>query len=372
MAGRIAGIILIVLGFALLGGELLGSTAIVFLFWPLGIMVWGVFKLKEGENVLGYGLVAVGGILLLDNVLPRQLIGNLTDWWPVLLVFLGILIILGTFEEEYRPAYRVERARGGEEKGAQFQVEFDVRGDAEPNKEEAIPARLHQAVLAEKTNEARESGATASDEPATYPIPEGVSALSVEVDVVAGNFRMREAEGNAIEVFSTTPFFTPRLTLEKGKRGEEDVAFVKVYRSISGTSASLPTFGDWELRVPRGFALEVDADVSAGRFSLEAQNLDLQELRLSNSAGFTEVKFGELEEFVRLKAQNNAGKLAILLPRTFGIDIELDNNVAVHNLDDLGLKRVEDRYISENLDACTRKLKGSVENNAGSFELKYA
>ncbi len=100
MAERTLGIILIILGLTLLGGQLLGSIAIPLLFWPVLLIAWGLGKIRKKSYYFGYGLVIVGIILLLDNILPNQLFQDLGKWWPTLLIILGIFIILRTLEPE--------------------------------------------------------------------------------------------------------------------------------------------------------------------------------------------------------------------------------------------------------------------------------
>lgn len=377
MAARVVGITLIVLGLALLAGELLGSSAIVFLFWPLAIVAWGLQRVRLGETTFGYSLTAVGLILLLDNILPRQLITNLSDWWPVLLIFLGALIIFGGFTDEGTPHFRVRIVDEGGETTKQDEAEA-VEASAESlcareTPSEVTPQSSEETRTGGHEAEAREehSNEGHSLESKAYPIPPDVTMLVVETEVVAGNFAMKETAGKAIEVRTRTPFVSPMVSLEVRERGGQKVAFLRVGTTIGKESVSLPSIGYWELLIPREFPLEVNAEVSAGRFSFETQGLNLQELKLSSAAGYAEVRFGEVKGRLHVKAENNAGKLVFLVPSNLGIELELENNVGIHNLDRIGLRREANRYSSENLDAFDKKLTGSVENNAGSFEIKY-
>ncbi len=90
------GVVLVVIGFVLLGGQLdLFDTWRLSRLWPLVLVAIGTVQFAAtpapGERRQGLGLLLTGGILLLHTlrILP------LWDSWPLFIVAFGVSLITG-------------------------------------------------------------------------------------------------------------------------------------------------------------------------------------------------------------------------------------------------------------------------------------
>jgi predicted membrane protein len=94
---RIAvGAIIIVVGvLALLGNLGILDTHNLAQFWPALFAVFGVLKLFRARHAGGYAvgaaLIAVGTLMTLNNVGIIHF--RMRDWWPVFLIFAGVLML---------------------------------------------------------------------------------------------------------------------------------------------------------------------------------------------------------------------------------------------------------------------------------------
>lgn len=101
----LGGLIVILLGTLLLlsnqniirgsdfGGYFLAGIGVILLFR-------GFLAMQEtGSFQSGYGFLVGGGILIIIGV---GILFNLRDWWAILLIGLGLIIILGAFNERSR------------------------------------------------------------------------------------------------------------------------------------------------------------------------------------------------------------------------------------------------------------------------------
>ena len=91
-----SGILLILFGLVFLADQLgyLSSGQVIARWWPMLLVIAGVLQIVEKRSVFG-GLVLLllGGVFQLSN-LHMVRIHNLAQYWPVLLVALGLQIVL--------------------------------------------------------------------------------------------------------------------------------------------------------------------------------------------------------------------------------------------------------------------------------------
>lgn len=99
---------LVVIGIGLLALlDNLGTFGLPLLrtFWPLTLVLWGLSRIvirRDAGNVLfGSALVAVGGLMTAQNLGAVHF--QLRDWWPVLVMLVGLSILLrGVFPHRRR------------------------------------------------------------------------------------------------------------------------------------------------------------------------------------------------------------------------------------------------------------------------------
>src|SRR5690606_20730345 len=89
------GLVIILIGGLLLLDRLLPALHLGWLFsWPMILIIVGLFigAQSKFENIASYILIAIGGFFLVNNYLNFN-IGNLI--WPFILIFLGFWLIKG-------------------------------------------------------------------------------------------------------------------------------------------------------------------------------------------------------------------------------------------------------------------------------------
>ncbi len=108
----ILGLILFIEKSGLLGFSLVGRLT---LFWPLGLILWGVLEILEGRARFGVIIVILGGIAQ---------VSNLTNWgfwalfWPVFLVSAGFTLLGAGLGRQCFPAK--EKGKGSEVEEAEI------------------------------------------------------------------------------------------------------------------------------------------------------------------------------------------------------------------------------------------------------------
>lgn len=101
----IGGLIVILLGALLLLSNqniIRGSDFGGFFLTGIGVILIfrGILAMQEtGSSQQGYGFLIGGGILM---IIGAGILFNLRDWWAILLIGLGLIILLGAFNERRR------------------------------------------------------------------------------------------------------------------------------------------------------------------------------------------------------------------------------------------------------------------------------
>ncbi|KAB2924105.1 MAG: cell wall-active antibiotics response protein [Bacteroidetes bacterium] len=92
-------------------------------YWPALLVVWGLTKVTQAPGtpgqVFGWILIAVGSLMVLDrmNVIDFRV----WDWWPVILIIIGLNFLRSSVNRTRRVEARIETGAGaGEETDAYF------------------------------------------------------------------------------------------------------------------------------------------------------------------------------------------------------------------------------------------------------------
>jgi hypothetical protein len=98
MGRQFLGIVLVALGVLLLAPQVfpqLDIGGLIGKLWPLIFVVMGLGELgrPKRNEVLGFGLIAVGAIWTLSNLEVLDLRG-VGQYWPLLLIAAGLLMLL--------------------------------------------------------------------------------------------------------------------------------------------------------------------------------------------------------------------------------------------------------------------------------------
>lgn len=97
----VVGLVVILIGvLALLDKQNLFELRLLSSLWPLALVVAGVMQLLQrrqdprsaGSRILSLGLIAVGSLMTLSKLGFMNF--QLRDWWPALLIAVGLLVLL--------------------------------------------------------------------------------------------------------------------------------------------------------------------------------------------------------------------------------------------------------------------------------------
>jgi len=110
--GLLWGLILIAIGLVLLLDHMgIISVDHLWRFWPLLLIVAGASNVMAPERRLWGIVLIIAGTLLQLNQLGISHFGW-ADFWPIILISIGVLVLWGSFEARRRPA--VAAPRGGD------------------------------------------------------------------------------------------------------------------------------------------------------------------------------------------------------------------------------------------------------------------
>ncbi|HUN66712.1 MAG TPA: DUF5668 domain-containing protein [Bacteroidota bacterium] len=102
----------------------------VFRFWPVLIILFGFFRLsrgcRPGSRVFGLFWITVGVLLLLDQLDIANV--SIWDWWPLILVFIGINILIKRSGKNEPPVQPEATAQGAEDPDAMVDMNGILSG----------------------------------------------------------------------------------------------------------------------------------------------------------------------------------------------------------------------------------------------------
>jgi len=407
------GILLIVVGAVALSAYFFGTPLALAVYWPVLLVLYGIRLLQSDRTAYAVGMMAVGIVLLADNLLPLPPLGRVSDFWPVLVIVLGIFMILGIVQSEHAHPEPVAATGSRGEPGGAFEAEGRII-TAEVSDEgvrccvtaaTAGAPSSEAAHLADEGEEAPPAGADAEEHSyetekedmtgdrddstageaaqatvdATYEngrghflvdLPEGVEAIEYEFHVSAGTMKIIGTTDKLIEIGTKQGSCEPRFDLTLSEREGKQVAHLRIVPEHTSSRLAIFAGTVWELKLNRNLPLLLDLEANAAKCELDLAELMINTLHLENNAAHTKIQLGERVQEIKMQCENNAAKLELQAPSRFAFDAEVVNHLGNHNLTSFGVRRDEDRYISQGYETSEFKLGLQVTNNVANFELK--
>jgi predicted membrane protein len=388
------GLLIILLGVVVLLWEFLPNADTLLRFWPLLIIAYAFAAPGITSTPYRIGLWAVGGILLVDALLP-QVFGSLFETlWPVLLILLAIAILFGSIKHHDR-RIEVKHERTAGDFAGRMERKFERKIDIEGTVREETASSFTKANAVEEeptmtikdaeynSDAGRETAggqaATAGTQ-AKYEggsahffseLPEGISAVRCQIDFNVGLLQVAGATDKLFEIDAEIDHgIEPQVHVREEVQGDRKIAVLTVGQEFGSGRTPLNLSSKWVMRLNRNLPLELDCEVNAAKASLDLRELRVIQLVLENNAAKVELQLGERESSVSATVENNAAKAEIAVPASFGVEAALENNFGKHDFNESLPHRTNGTWRTEGYAESDKRIKLRVENNAGSIRLR--
>jgi hypothetical protein len=203
-------------------------------------------------------------------------------------------------------------------------------------------------------------------------VPEGAERLSCDLDFNAGKLELVEDTDKLFEI-DTEAGSDVEPQVDVSLEEVDGVKTVRLKIEQAHFKSSVRMFGVrtvWTLKLNGKLPLTMNCDINAAKAHLDFSKLRLTSLAMDNNAAASEVRIGTREDETKLRIDNNAAKLNLVLPADFGYEATVDSNVGKHNVTELLPRRVNDHYYSEDFDNNPRKVRMQLENNAAKLNIR--
>lgn len=267
------------------------------------LLYWGVFFIALGAVLLVAQNAAVGG----EDVAAALRL------WPVLVIALGVGLLL-------------RRTR------------FDVAGGMLAA---AVPGLLLGGMLvAAPVAVAQVGPACNGDRPASLTSQQGAfdGATSVNLRLACGELSVTTAPGTGWQLQAGNGTGTAAVVDASADR-------LSIVSASLGHPNGFPRGADvWQLSLPTGTAIDLDAEVSAGRGAFDLAGARLGNVRLVVNAGEARVDLAQAT-LANLSMSVNGGSASLRLPATQDLGADISVNAGALEIcapSDLGLRIRQD------------------------------
>ncbi|NLI70725.1 MAG: hypothetical protein GX364_07680 [Firmicutes bacterium] len=197
-------------------------------------------------------------------------------------------------------------------------------------------------------------------------LPTGIDVANLELAFGAGSLRMGGNNERRLEIMYSGDISGPEI---KSNFRENKAEYL-----VKQTSGSFPRFsseilnGEWNVRLPRSVAWDLDLELGATGADLDFREIDLKSLDLEIGAGNITIRLGERGMETRLSIDAGASRVKVIVPDSMELDIELDGGLVSSNLEDQGLTRKGNHYVTE--DVSSSRMTLNFSGGASRFELE--
>jgi len=269
------GLLIILLGVVVLLWEFLPNADTLLRFWPLLIIAYAFAAPGITSTPYRIGLWAVGGILLVDALLP-QVFGSLFETlWPVLLILLAIAILFGSIKHHDR-RIEVKHERTAGDFAGRMERKFERKIDIEGTVREETASSFTKANAVEEeptmtikdaeynSDAGRETAggqaATAGTQ-AKYEggsahffseLPEGISAVRCQIDFNVGLLQVAGATDKLFEIDAEIDHgIEPQVHVREEVQGDRKIAVLTVGQEFGSGRTPLNLSSKWVMRLNR-------------------------------------------------------------------------------------------------------------------------
>jgi len=126
---------------------------------------------------------------------------------------------------------------------------------------------------------------------------------------------------------------------------------------------------DWRFKVNNSVNLDINASMGAGRVDLDLQKAKLRGLDISAGAGDIKIAFPE-EPQMSARISGGATNLELSIPASVGVSIRASNPLIANNLQREGLVKMGDNYISKDFESARSKLTIDLSAGVGNVRIR--
>lgn len=199
------------------------------------------------------------------------------------------------------------------------------------------------------------------ERPFKVKLPEGVAEVKICVEAKVGTMRINGAHDDT-------------ETLAKGIHKTISSDVVEYVSNTDTPSKGSLIFeaeaGSLETDLHPGLIYDLDIENAAGAVKLDLRDLRVRNAEIENSLGMVVVKLGCLVADVNLTINNSAGKVKLVVPSDAGLKISAYGQMGTHNLDEVGLIRDGENFVTSDFDNAQAKIAVRLEQTVGLFRLK--
>ena len=300
-------------------------------------------KYSSGKVFWGIFFLSIGSLFLLaKNDYSIDLPNNLIDYWPVLIILLGLSILLkGTILKPIISAF------SGLLAGLiLFSLFFGTQFNSEED-ENIISSESSLSTYSENYN------------PDTK-----VATLSLKAG--AGNIKIKSGTSKLIDVKS----IGYNNTLSFNTRYRDNNARV-VLRNASHEFNILDDSGSRNLNIKLNSnpVWKFNLKLGAAKVNMDLSDIAVSDFVLSTGATSSEIKFGDKNEEIKVDVEMGAATLDILIPKESGCLIKGDMVLVAKNLE--GFDKIGNRrYKTRNFDSAGNKIIINFDGGVSTFKIE--
>lgn len=198
---------------------------------------------------------------------------------------------------------------------------------------------------------------------------EDAESLALRVDFGAGGMNIGASDTKLIEGKAST--YT-KTTLKRS--GGIDTHVIVDQAPMKGWFFLNPDIytkkNEIELNISDDLPLDLAINTGASSFDLDLSDLLLEKLDLDFGASDGKIKIGEKVNNVEVKIETGASSLKLYLPKEFGIKIESSSGISSNNFEEIGLNRSNGKWESDNYGKAEKKADIDLAMGASSIDVE--
>jgi len=288
----------------------------------------------------GLVLITIGVLILLANlgVLPGGFWVSLWQYWPLLLVIIGLSVMF--------------KKKGGAGAWIFFSISvvlITAVGLLSYYYPTDTKLEYSEITFEEDLGQAEE--------------------LTLRVDFGAGDLTIAGSELMLIEGDANT-YTETNLT----RTGKSDAKVVVDQKPLKGWFFLNPEIytkkNEVNLKVTDHLPVDLAINTGASSFDLDLEDVMLTKLNLDFGASDGTIKIGDKVADVDMEIDTGASSLKLILPEGFGIKVESSSGASSNNFSDVGLSRNDDIWKSDGYDDAENQIKIDISMGASSIEIE--
>lgn len=294
--------------------------------------------MNTGKVFWGLLIVVVGVVLFLGNlgVIDRGFWHYIFRFWPVLLIIWGISILLG------------------DSRSTIWVILF------------LMVVTFGAAIFFWNSSGYKNIKHQFTTGNENMQIPAEIEVASLKLDYGAGKLNIDGNSERTLVFAYHDPIADPKIDYNtKGNKIEYKIKQASA-NFINSLSTDLPR--EWNFSLPQGVIWHLDLDFGATKGDLDFREVDLKSLDLDMGAGDVSIWLGDRGLETNIEIDAGASKVKVIVPDTMELKIKTDGGLNATNLDELGLIKIGNYYVTEGITSSS-KLILEFDGGVSKFEL---